>query len=371
MQLRQLSVSNFRNFEQEKISFTDGVSIFLGKNGSGKTNLLEAIFTVCLGRSQKGAADSVLLRQDQDVYRLEGQLSDDRSISNVAVAYQRGGRKKITLDGVVSKNSELFDRFCAVACGPEDSEIISGAPSTRRLFLDIYLSQLSKKYLADLSDYARVLAQKNASLKSEIDPGPFEPQLIAIGSRITQVRALTLQEISKLASQFYHTISGGEQFSCSYKPSVDIGADHEITTIETAFLSHLDEACIRERTLKTALVGPHRDDITFEIAGQPARTHGSQGQWRTAAISLKLAVYHLLKDRRRTEPLLLLDEIFAELDDDRADALMNLFGSYSQVFLTTATEPPNALGAGAQRFAISEGRVIAELPNRASARESR
>ncbi|MDZ4723331.1 MAG: DNA replication/repair protein RecF [candidate division Zixibacteria bacterium] len=358
MHIHSLRISNFRNFHNLDVDFSDGINIFFGSNGSGKTNLLEALFTLCLGRSQRGAVDSVLVRQTEDVYRLQGELEAQERRHDVAVAYQRGGRKKITIDGSNVKIAELFDSFCAVASGPEDSEILSGPPSSRRLFLDIYLSQLSRKYLNDLTDYYRALAQKNAALKNQMDPSPFEPLLVSYGSRVMALRSSALRTLKMLASDYYSRISGGEKMMLRYDSSVAIDEDEEsLDRIETAFQLRLDDYCAKERILKNSLVGPHRDDITFEIADKPARTHGSQGQWRTAAISLKLGIYHLLKEKRRVTPILLLDEIFAELDTSRATALMQEFGEFKQLFLTTAIEPPREMGERGQRYRIDSGRI--------------
>ncbi len=359
MFIHSLHITNFRNFTELQAEFSEGVNIFYGSNGSGKTNLLEAIFVLCLGRSHRSAVEAVLVNNQSDYYRIAGKVELTDKQIELAVAYQKNGRKKATLDEVPIRLSELYDMFCVVAAGPEDSEIISGAPAARRLFIDLYLSQYSHRYIDLLTDYQRSLAQKNAALKREMDPSPFNALLIENGSRIIRQRYEFLSAVEREARIYHERISGGSSLSLEYKTSGE-PADGDFSPEKIA--EHLGAALARhaerERVLKSSLVGPHRDDIYFQIDGLPARTHGSQGEWRTAALSLKLAVYHLLKEKREIKPVLLLDEIFAELDPDRAKGLIEAFADFHQLFLTTALEPPDFLRNNSRAFRIGNGEVI-------------
>lgn len=358
MQIKSLSAVGFRNFSSIQVEFGDGVNIISGDNGSGKTNLLEAIHTLCLGRSQRGAGDQVLLSQGADVYRLQGVLANENEICDVTAAYQRGGRKKLTIDGLQARLSELYERFCVVSAGPEDNAVVAGSPSVRRSFLDIHLSQLSISYLSDLSDYQRALAQKNAALKSERDSSPFDTIMVALGSRIMLARARFITDLNKLAGEFCHRLSSNEQLAIEYRPSVSF----DQTEADTAAIASCMEASLqqmhrRETAVRAALVGPHRDDIYFGLNDLPARSHGSQGQWRSIAIALKLAVFHILKERRGQTPILLLDEVFAELDAKRCAALVNAFGGLGQLFLTTAVALPESLKQDSRNIEIVAGEV--------------
>jgi DNA replication and repair protein RecF len=358
MRIDSLSTNGFRNLNGLKAEFAPGINIFYGDNGSGKTNLLEAIFTLCLARSQRGAADLVMLASDADFYRLEGDTQFDSRAVKVAVAYEKGGRKKITIDGVSSKASELYERFSVVSSGPEDSEILSGPPSSRRMFMDIYLSQMSPGYLSDLADYNHALAQKNAALRNDMDPSPFDPILVQYGVRIMTSRIGFIEHLGPAVQDKYVSISNGEDLVMAYRPRVpltdgDTGAD----TVRQAFESAIAAARERERARQTAVMGPHRDEIEFSVGGLPARTHGSQGQWRTVAVCLKLAVFELLKAKRKAAPILLLDEIFAELDPSRSKALMETLSGAGQIFLTTAVEPPESIARNARRFRMVRGTI--------------
>lgn len=353
----RLSITNFRNISSLDVSFSPGVNVFFGDNGSGKTNLLEAIFVLCLGRSQRTAADSVLVHNGADYYRLEGIISQDSRRQELAVAYQKSGRKKITLDGVAIKLAELFETVCAVSSGPEDSDILSGSPSVRRTFLDIYLSQYSRTYLDNLKDYHRALAQKNAALKNEMDCSAYDELLLTYGARIMKTRLEFIEALRAVALRHHADISEGEPLDLRYDPSVGLNGDSSLETIQESFARALRQGCARERAAQVTLIGPHRDELAIAIGGYPARTHGSQGQWRTAAVSLKLAVYELLREKRKVAPVLLLDEIFAELDIKRAHGLIDAFSGYRQLFLTTASEPPEPLRANGRRYRIRAGTV--------------
>jgi DNA replication and repair protein RecF len=354
MIVERAAVTNFRNFSSLEVRFSPGVNVFFGANGSGKTNLLEALFVLCLGRSQRTAADSVLVRHGEEVYRIEGDVTQDGHTRTLAVAYQRNGRKKITRDSVPIKIAELFETVCAVSSGPEDSDILSGGPSVRRTFLDIYLSQYSRAYLDTLKDYHRVLAQKNAALKLQMDCSPFDELLIQYGAKIIRSRQEFIQLLGATASRHYAAIANGEKLDIQYETCVPSEMT-DLATIEGGIAAALAKGAARERATGLAVVGPHRDELAITIGAYAARTHGSQGQWRTAAVSLKLAVYEMLREKRRLAPVLLLDEIFAELDLNRAHRLIEAFSGYNQLFLTTAVEPPEPLRENGRRYRIAKG----------------
>jgi len=333
------------------------VNIFYGLNGSGKTNLLEAIFLLCLGRSQRGNGDGVLLKNGEESYRVEGTLESGGRVHQAAVAYLNRGRKQLTIDSIKVRLPELYERFSVVAVGPEDSDILSGPPSARRLFMDLYISQYSKKYLAELSRYNRIIEQKNAALKGELEFESYNTLLVKSGSAIVVARSQFLKILQDYSVAYYQGFSQGSLLAIEYKPSalIDVRLDEKIVASELE--NRLDEIREKEKMMKLALIGPHRDEIELSINELPARTHSSQGEWRSAAIALKLAVYKLLKEKRKFSPLLLLDEVFAELDEHRANALINSFAEFKQLFLTTATEPPKQLRVNAQSFKIKNGQI--------------
>lgn len=363
MYLEQLSLTAFRNITHSELVFSPGLNVLYGNNGSGKSNILEAVFNLCLGRSQRRATDAVMLNQDDDTYRLTGGVHTkvgqvNESLIEVAVAYQSGSRKKITLDGVTIRVRELYQRFAAVAMGPEDAEIIAGSPSARRLFMDMYLSQMSAKYLSDLADYQKAIAQKNAALKDRMDASMFDQIVIDLGSRIMAERAKFVRQLNEIAPETYGEIADGEPMFVAYSPNVELEAGvcerHEIAE---CFSNAIDENASKEMILQTSIVGPHRDDLEFNIRGLAARQFGSQGQLRSAVVALKLAVLKVLQNVKNDSPILLLDEIFAELDQDRASRLVTTLANGNQVFLTTALERVDYGTNEVKRFRVTNGTV--------------
>lgn len=373
MYIKRVSLSNFRNFSEQELIFDAPIVVFTGLNGSGKTNLLEAASTLCLGRSERlNSTDTTLIKSGSDFYRLQGEIESDSQESIATVSFQTGRGKKVTLDNQPVKISELFRRFSVVSLFSEDSGIISGTPSLRRRFLDFHLSQVSADYLEEATIYQRVLAQRNSHLKEyglDNNGTPFDELLIIHGSRITYQRQEFLSFIGDCGEMWYKTISSNESFSCKYHPSAVVSSSQQLASgeqelscqdIAERFQKRLSSRQAAEATRATTLVGPHRDDFSLEISNLPARTHASQGQWRSAAIAIKLAAFDYLRKKRwknNSAPVLMLDEVFAELDAARQQALLHSLSNYGQLFVTTALHPPESLTAQAAIYKVDRGTV--------------
>ena len=203
MQVKSLDITSFRNIESCNLKFSDSINVFYGKNGSGKTNLLEAIFVLLLARSPRRAGDSVMVKEAADFYRVEGEVHTDGKSDEIAVAFESGGRKRITISQVPARASELFENFCAVSTSPEDSALLAGPPAGRREFVNIYLSQASPRYIADLTDYQKALAQKNAFLKQENNSGetPYDDLMVKYGTAVMLARRNFLNAVRSSAGR--------------------------------------------------------------------------------------------------------------------------------------------------------------------------
>jgi len=360
MIVKSIKLTSFRNFESGTAVFEPSANIFQGKNGAGKSNLLEAIFMLLLGKSTRGAKDGMLVKEGGDFYRIEGEVEAENDSNQVSIAYQIPGKRKVLVNKRLTKTSELFGKFCAVSAGPSDIEIFAGSPSIRRNFLNLHLSQMSPRYFNVLGDYHKAVEQKNAWLKQSRmkQSNPYNELIAKYGAIIMMERKKFLNLIWPGAENLYRKVSSGQSFMISYSPSVVIEDDSWTEEkIRTVILEKLRLNENRERLLQMAMIGPHRDEIEFTIEGYPARSHGSQGEMRTAAISLKLAIFEHLKNVRKEVPVLLMDEIFAELDETRRERLMEAFGQFGQLFLTTATEIPGLLTQGGKRFRIEDGSI--------------
>ncbi|MEZ5357516.1 MAG: DNA replication/repair protein RecF [Candidatus Zixiibacteriota bacterium] len=367
MRIDRIGLTNFRNFEAAQLVPSPGVNIFFGDNGAGKTNLLEAIFTLCLGRSQRGARDVMLVREaNGDYFRLEGDGVIGRAPSEsrvkIACAFQKGGRKKITIDENPARISKLYQLFRLVSMAPEDVSLFSGSPGVRRRFLDLHLSQASPNYLANLTDYNKALAQKNSFLKNHPrGECPFDPLLVQLGAAIMKARHDFIRFLDAVSPGYYARIAEGEidsdskPFAAEYKPNVEYESVEEIAD---AFQTKLDAYRRKEEILETAVVGPHRDDIEFYIKEFPAKGYGSMGEQRSAAVSIMMGASDFLEEKHDEKPILLLDEIFAELDPTRREHLAILFSRFEQVFLTTAVKPPDILFDSARIYRIAGGQIL-------------
>ncbi len=378
MYLTSLALTGFRNLIDTSITLDRGVTIIHGQNAAGKSNLLEAMALICLARSPRGATDQLLICHSGEHYYLKATIQTARGEHEVTVAAMRAaddtngesrGRRvirKITLDTAPIAASTLYEHFATVTLAPGDTEIVIGSPSERRRFLDIAIAQSSPAYLRELGRYQRIVTQKNAALKCGDDTEPFDELLIDSGSIIMSARAAAISILSARTSEIASGIAT-DQLTLRYRPAL---YNSESGTRETAELpdenresyaaairASLERIGRRERMLRQTLAGPHRDDMDFLLAGRLARAVASQGQCRTAIVSAKLAQYDWLASVRRDPPVLLLDELFAELDPMRTAALMQRVQQCEQLIITTAGEPPTAIGAIGKRFEIEAGQI--------------
>ena len=338
MRITGLKLHNFRNYRDLEQAFEPGLTVFTGLNGAGKTNVLEAIFLCALGRSHRTSRDAELIRMGE----MEGMVllnlvtrGGSRSIREELVS---GERKRIFLDGApVSKSGELMGCLNVVMFSPEDLILVKGGPAERRRFMDMEISQLKPAYYYDLQQlkpayyydlqqYNQALKQRNNLLKDGIETAGdmlelWDEQLSRLGARIEIARAAFCRDLKELAGELHdHMSSGKEELRVEYEPNVPCGDEELIReAIADALVGNLDKDLIRGFTS----AGPHRDDLLLELNGCDVRTYGSQGQQRTTALSLKLSEIALIERLRQEKPVLLLDDVFSELDERRRELLLS------------------------------------------------
>jgi DNA replication and repair protein RecF len=350
VKIRELHVQKFRNHAHTDAVFGGGINAVLGENGEGKTNLLEAISYLCLTKSFFGSADGVVLQVGEKQFEVSGELETDSGLRyHVAVLYDHeSGEKSFLINRApVEKFSEVVGQFPVVVLSPESGAITMGGPAARRRFLDFVIAQASKVYLEDLLEYRRVLRQRNRVLfdskVSRIEyPDLIEPwdqELIDRGARITHRRSAFLKELQPIVHESYARIAGRvEEPTLEYLPSVvhsEGGAEEELRAV---FRQELKRKAPEEKRLGLTLVGPHRDEVELAIDKLSARLHASQGQHKTFVIALKVAEFLYLQSKRNERPMLLLDDIFTELDRHRSERLLALTESTGQAFITTTSE---------------------------------
>ena len=373
MKIRDIHVRKFRNHTQSDAVFGEGVNALLGQNGEGKTNLLEAISYLCLTKSFFGSTDGVVLQIGEDRFEVSGELEGDTGIRyQVAVSYEHTEREKEFFINRTraEKFSDVVGQFPVVVLSPESGAITTGGPMDRRRFLDFVISQSSKVYLEDLLEYRRVLRQRNRVLfdskVSRTDAAellePWNEELVDRGARIVHRRHLFLKELRPLVGESYGSLAGRvEEPRMTYKPSVDTDRSMSEEEIKQVFTKELKRKAGEEKRFGITLVGPHRDELTLEINNLGVRSHASQGQHKTLLIALKVAEFLYLQSKRNERPILLLDDIFTELDKHRAERLLTLTGSVGQAFITTTSDsvfPADFNWANAnKRFVVHRGTV--------------
>jgi len=375
--LQQLGLRNFRNFENETVEFPERGAALIGDNGQGKTNLLEAVYYLEIFRSFRGARDEQLVNFGSDHFRVEGRLEGSSSSdeAEVAAGYTREGRrKKVTLDGREPERvGEAIGRVSAIVFTASDVEIVAGGPGARRRFLDITLSLVEPGYLQELQRYRQILSQRNGLLRdgaSAPELAAWNEGLVDSGSQITEARARWVAARQTGFSRYYGAISGGQEGGLDYAPSVPApadGSDAEASSLERwteGFRSQLDRLAERERRRCLTLVGPHRDDVSFWVAGgiEPVRlrSFGSAGQQRTAAVALRMAEAESLRATRGRQPIVMLDDVFAELDPRRAERVVELLTAeeWGQVLVTSPKPSEFAfMGGSLAEYRIDSGKV--------------
>lgn len=322
MIIQSIELNNFRNYKNLQISFDEGTNILFGDNAQGKTNILEAAYLSGTTKSHKGSKDKEMIRFGTNEAHLRTMVLKKGKQYQIDMHLKNNRSKGIAVNKIpMKKASELFGILNIVFFSPEDLNIIKNGPSERRHFLDAELCQLDKIYLSDLSNYNKILNQRNKLLKDMVyrpelsDTLPvWDMQLIDTGKKIIRRREQFVKELNEIVHEIHYRISGGkEELFLSYEPSVS--ADMMEQEVER----------VRQRDLKICQtsVGPHRDDLLFSIADVDIRKFGSQGQQRTSALSLKLSEIELVRKSIHDTPVLLLDDVLSELDSSRQNYLLN------------------------------------------------
>lgn len=352
MRLTALALRHFRNLGVQDLELpAEGVAL-IGDNAQGKSNFLEAIYYLETFRSFRGARDEQLVGFGQDVFRVVGRGTCGEGQGGeieVAAAFERRGkRKKVSVDGREAERlGDGLGRLSAVIFSPADIELVSGGPKDRRRFLDIVLSLSEPGYLSALQDYRRVLASRNASLK---DGHPasvvtaWDDGLTAAGAQVIQARRDWLEGGAASFAGYYAAVSDGAKATMTYRSSIDLSDTSGAGDVRLAFREALVHTTDRDRRFGTTSVGPHRDDVRLRVDGPrdglDLRDYGSGGQRRTAALALRLLEARTIRERRGSSPLILLDDVFAELDEGRSERVLQLMDAEEtgQVLLTAPRE---------------------------------
>ncbi len=336
MHLQSLRLTSFRAHERSECAFAPSVNLFYGPNGAGKTNILEAIHYLCLGKSFITSSDRYAVRKGAGHLEVEGVFArDDRRDLRVRMAYVPGEGKRIFVNGApLERLSDVVGKLPIVVFSPQDASLTSGGPDERRRFMDNILSQAGPLYLDSLLKFRRVLKQRNRLLtKLKEQRGlnasdvlaSWDHELVKLGSRIVAARARFAEEFSQYLDRAYHEIEAvAERPTLEYDTIDGFVSTMDEEEVAELYREKLLESSHRERRRELTLIGPHRDELVFRLDKLLVRRYASQGQHRTFGMAMKLAKYFYLHDRTGEYPVLLLDDVFDHLDQQRSAAFLHL-----------------------------------------------
>lgn len=337
MIIKSIELADYRNYEELNLTFDRGTTILYGDNAQGKTNILEAVYLAATTKSHKGSKDREIIRFGKEEAHIRTYLEKENVGTRVDMHLRKAGSKGIAIDGQkIKRAADLLGLCNVVFFSPEDLGIIKNGPAERRRFVDMELCQLDSIYLNDLNNYNKIVNQRNKLLKDMyLSPGLKETlgiwdmQLVAYGSKIIERRKGFVSQLNEIIYEIHKRLSGGkEELKIKYEP------DTSVDDFESKLFMNMD----RDMKLKMTSVGPHRDDFVFQIGGMDARKFGSQGQQRTAALSLKLAEIELVKKITNDTPVLLLDDVLSELDSSRQQLLLAGMGDIQTIITCTGLE---------------------------------
>ena len=377
MYLNNLELINFRNYKSVKLNFKNSTILIVGDNGQGKTNLLESIHYISSGKSHRTSDQDELINWDSEYTILRASLGKsiedtadsskdtaDSSKQLIEIELRKKNNIKIRIDGVYyRRKSDFASIIPSVIFSPDDLRLIKAGPSNRRDFLDDILEKLQNKYASQRLHYQKILNQRNSLLKSMISGEQangnstmeaWDENLVHYGSEIIEKRCNLLASVREKFVNYMNYFFPCIQADIFYIFSWDRSIREALTgaapnnpansqdsiisyPIKDIFNTKLKQGFKKDLLLKTTLVGPHRDDLLITINGKDIRSFGSQGQQRIAAICLKLCEIHILKEELRTEPILLLDDVLSELDNERRNKLIEIIKNKFQTFVTTTS----------------------------------
>jgi DNA replication and repair protein RecF len=361
MHLERLCLRNFRNYKECDITFHSPVTLVVGKNAMGKTSLLESLYFLCTGESHRATSAVELIRHTSEGFAVTGYLRSDKrpdSLVRLEVVKPRQGAFRLKTDGVLQRRrSDWIGQFNVVVFSPESLDLVKGAPTFRRRWLDLLLSQLSREYLEELQRYRGILQHRNALLKqlsigkgSVGETSVWDGLLVESGVGLINTRHAALARLSNVVETTHLSLTGGrERLLLQYIPGVGSGSveDSDISNLSDHFRDALSKARRDELRRGLTLVGPHRDDFTLAletlkgeevILRETARTYASQGQHRTIALALKLAELEFIREDTGVAPLFLLDDVLSELDVKRRAYLLAYLQGVAAQTVITATD---------------------------------
>ncbi|MDR0922456.1 MAG: DNA replication/repair protein RecF [Lactobacillales bacterium] len=347
MRLKELTLNHYRNYDALDLTFDTSLNIFLGENAQGKTNLLESIYVLAMTRSHRTSHEKELIQWDAEGAKLQGTVEKRTANLPLEIQITAKGRKTKVNHIEQKKLSAYIGQLNVILFAPEDLSLVKGSPQVRRRFLDMELGQVSPIYLYDLVQFQGVLKQRNQYLKmmnddkekkDELYLDILTEQLAEFGAKVLVARLEFIEKLQGWANKLHTKISHGkEELTLSYESSFPFEKEADFDEIREAYFEALMKNRKREIFKANTFLGPHRDELLFHVNGRNVAQFGSQGQQRTTALSVKLAEIDLMESVTGEYPLLLLDDVMSELDNERQLHLLEAIEGKTQTFVTTTT----------------------------------
>lgn len=363
MFIKKLSLVNFKNYSEVSLSLHPKLNCFVGDNGAGKTNLLDAMYYLCMCKSYFNITDVYSIRNDEPFMVLQAEFSKDDKVEELYCGLKRSQKKQFRRNKKeYTKLSDHIGTFPVVMVSPIDIQLIQGGSEERRRYINSVISQYDKVYLNNTLQYNRTLSQRNRLLKENRGPAEtedlldiFDGQLVSFGNDIYRKRVEFIEKFIPVFNRYYNTISGGNE-------TVELIYQSQLN--EGDFTKQLKESRYKDHRVQFTTVGIHKDDLILNLNGTPIKRIGSQGQEKTYLVSLKFAQFEFLHKIKETAPLLLLDDVFDKLDGKRVKHILKLVGedSFGQIFIThTSIDRMKSilieLGLGHTLFEVQQGSV--------------
>ncbi|MGO2082721.1 DNA replication/repair protein RecF [Vagococcus sp.] len=368
MYLKNIELTSYRNYDQLSLDFSQRLNVFLGENAQGKTNLLESIYMLALARSHRTTNDKELIEWSKEFSRIEGRVVKQHSEVDLTMIISNKGKKTKINHLEQQRLSDYIGQLNVILFAPEDLTLVKGSPQNRRKFLDMEIGQINPQYLHYLSTYQSVLKQRNQYLKKIgqmktkdlIYLDVLSEQLAQAGSHVLFYRLHFIKKLEKWANEIHKKISySKENLTIAYKSYQKLTSEQSAQELNLLLYTDLKKNEAKDLHQQSTSIGPHRDDLLFFVNEKNVQTYGSQGQQRTTALSLKLAEIELINEEIGEYPILLLDDVLSELDDERQVQLLELIEMKLQTFLTTTSlnHLENKLKIKPEVYQITQGSV--------------
>ena len=371
MILKQLSVKNFRNYDDANLFFSSGINIFFGNNAQGKTNLLESIYFLSFTKSHRSFIDNTLIKNNAKSLRIVGILKNkDIFDTKLEITLEKDKKNIYVDDNIYKKVSDYIAKMNIIIFYPEDLDIIKGSPNIRRRYINSEISQYDVNYLNILNNFRKIHKMRNDYLKKISMNVNYDKQYLSVindyfinnAIKIYRMRDNFILELNKIVDSIFYDLTGMNGFRIDYKNSINISNFEDLS--DDFLYDVLNEKLINsfdsEVRIGSSIIGPHKDDIEFYLGDLNLKFYGSQGQQRIAILSIKLAEVEILEKYTNDTPILLLDDVFSELDDEKKNRLLKYINQDIQAIITT-TDLKNIdddIKKNSKLFEIEDGKII-------------